>query len=101
MADTSMQAQGGRARAEKLSPQRRREIALKAAGARWDGNRLKPATEADVLRVQAAQLGLQMALRCLTKSGCAKAADKVRRAIASTDGAYRHIKRRARSTTVP
>jgi hypothetical protein len=30
---------GGRARAEKLSPKRRREIAAKAARARWDKER--------------------------------------------------------------
>ena len=32
---------GGRARAEKLSPSRRREIARRAARARWDGGRAR------------------------------------------------------------
>lgn len=32
---------GGRARAAKLSPQRRSEIARKAAAARWEGNRAR------------------------------------------------------------
>jgi hypothetical protein len=32
----SAQAAGGRARAEKLSPERRKEIAIKASNARWN-----------------------------------------------------------------
>lgn len=35
---------GGKARAEKLSPERRREIARKAAKARWDKKRQEEET---------------------------------------------------------
>jgi hypothetical protein len=36
--DKEMKAKGGRARAEALSPEQRKEIAVKAASARWDVN---------------------------------------------------------------
>lgn len=89
----SDQSKGGYARAAKLSPERRIEIATKASHAR--GRQLKPTNPGDVHRVQTAVIGLRIALRMLTAAGCEKSAAKVRLAITSTDGALRHVQRRA------
>lgn len=101
MVDASIQSKGGRARAAKLTPAQRSAIAASGARARWrpvaKGKALKPATMADVYRVELAVIALRTALKMLTTAGCEKSAEKVRKAITSTDGALRHVQRRARA----
>jgi len=46
MAQISGKGKGGRARAEKLSPERLSEIAKKAAAARWGGKKAAPTRSA-------------------------------------------------------
>lgn len=92
------QSRGGKSRAAKLSAERRVEIASGAAQARWGRRPLKPANAADVLRVEAALVALQAALRLLVAGGSDKTAVRVRSAIKSCDGALRHVRRRAGAT---
>ncbi len=89
----SDQSKGGYARAAKLSPERRIEIATKASHAR--GRQIKPAGPLDIKRVELACQALRVALQQLSIAGCDKSAAKVRLAITSTDGALRHVQRRA------
>lgn len=55
---------------------------------------LQPASYADVRTAQQALEHLRFARDLLASVGAKKAAQRVRRAVASTDGAVRHIQRR-------
>lgn len=71
----SIQSQGGRARAEKLSPKRRREIARKAIATRWEVSTPK-ATHSGTLVIGGVTIPcavLEDGTRLLTQSGFLKA----------------------------
>jgi hypothetical protein len=59
---------------------------------------IRPATKVDRARVSVALQFLANALEFLKDAHCPKAAEKVRRAIKSAEGAERHISTRMRAT---
>jgi hypothetical protein len=61
--------------------------------------RLKPATELQVLRVEQALRHLAAARELLKDAGADKAIAKTRLAIASAEGAQRHVRRRFAGST--
>lgn len=75
-------AKGGFARAAKLSPEQRKEIAKKAAHTRWDGN-LPQATHEGILKlgdIEIACAVLENGQRVLTQSSFMKALGRARQA---------------------
>lgn len=61
-------------------------------------NHIKPATESDVLSINAAVDQLRRARNLLANAGATKAAAATRRAIKSADGARRHVTHRVART---
>lgn len=63
--------------------------------------KLKPADSIDVMFVEEALQRLISAQQLLKNADCPKALARVRAAISSTEGALRHVRRRAANVTLP
>lgn len=80
--DVTGKAKGGFARAESLSPEQRKEIAYKAAKARWEGG-IPHATHEGVIRLGDMEIAcavLEDGRRVLTQSGFMRALGRARQA---------------------
>jgi hypothetical protein len=97
----SMQRQGGIARAAKLTPQRRSDIARAGAVARWGKPRAekpKPVTaptKADIDTAETALILLQSIRTQFRKLGCPKTAERIELAVSSAKGAVRNLRNKA------